>query len=227
MSRWLWALLGGVVLIAIAAVFWTASNQTHVTPAVSPTPVAPAPAPAPYRAERRACASAFAPRLRLHLRPTAPNRTPPRPFPLRLRRPLPLLLRRPTPDGERPRPLLPHRPPRHPRLRLSPRSSLRRRLLPLARPEPPLPPPAPGRQSAGSRGLICAQEPHAAGRDLGLFPGRLRPAFPAARAAAGPLIEPVGRGAQAAIVEVAEEDRSALRHLPNSQRIWSGRRASR
>ena len=32
MSRWLWALLGGVVLVAIAAVFWTASNQTNVTP---------------------------------------------------------------------------------------------------------------------------------------------------------------------------------------------------
>ncbi len=49
MSRWLWALLGGVVLVAIAAVFWTARNQTNVTPPVSsgPTPVAPAPAPAP------------------------------------------------------------------------------------------------------------------------------------------------------------------------------------
>ena len=49
MSRWLWALLGGVVLVAIAALFWTASNQTNVTPPVSsgPTPVAPAPAPAP------------------------------------------------------------------------------------------------------------------------------------------------------------------------------------
>ncbi len=49
MSRWLWALLGGVVLIAIAAAFWTFNNQTNVTPTVSssPTPVAPAPAPAP------------------------------------------------------------------------------------------------------------------------------------------------------------------------------------
>jgi hypothetical protein len=47
MSRWLWALLGGVVLVAIATVFWTASNQTNVTPPVSlaPTPVAPAPVP--------------------------------------------------------------------------------------------------------------------------------------------------------------------------------------
>ena len=49
MSRWLWALLGGVVVVAIAAFFWTARNQTNVTPPVSsgPTPVAPAPAPAP------------------------------------------------------------------------------------------------------------------------------------------------------------------------------------
>ena len=49
MSRWLWALLGGAVLVAIAAAFWIASNQTNVTPPVSPapTPVTPAPAPAP------------------------------------------------------------------------------------------------------------------------------------------------------------------------------------
>jgi hypothetical protein len=49
MSRWLWALLGGVVLVAIAAVFWIASNQTSVTPSVSsgPAPVTPAPVPPP------------------------------------------------------------------------------------------------------------------------------------------------------------------------------------
>ena len=47
MSRWLWALLGGVVLVAIAAVFWTASNRTNVTPPVSPGPAAVAPAPVP------------------------------------------------------------------------------------------------------------------------------------------------------------------------------------
>ena len=47
MSRWLWALLAGVVLVAIAAVFWTASNQTNVTPPASPGPALVAPAPAP------------------------------------------------------------------------------------------------------------------------------------------------------------------------------------
>ena len=46
MSRWLWALLAGVVLIAITAVFWV--DQTSVLPPVSrsTTPVAPAPSPA-------------------------------------------------------------------------------------------------------------------------------------------------------------------------------------
>ena len=46
MSRWLWALLAGVVLVAIAAVFWI--DQTSVLPPVSrgTTPVAPAPSPA-------------------------------------------------------------------------------------------------------------------------------------------------------------------------------------
>jgi hypothetical protein len=46
MSRWLWALLAGVVLVAIAAVFWI--DQTSVLPPVSRStpPVAPAPAPA-------------------------------------------------------------------------------------------------------------------------------------------------------------------------------------
>ena len=59
MSRWLWALLGGVVLVAIAAVFWTASNQTNVTPPVSPGPTTVAPAPVP-----RAVAAAAPRRLR-------------------------------------------------------------------------------------------------------------------------------------------------------------------
>jgi hypothetical protein len=46
MSRWLWALLAGVVLVAVAAVFWI--DKTSVLPPVSrgTTPVAPAPAPA-------------------------------------------------------------------------------------------------------------------------------------------------------------------------------------
>jgi hypothetical protein len=45
MSRGLWALLGGVVLVAIAALVWTAGDRTNVTPAVSAGPTAVAPAP--------------------------------------------------------------------------------------------------------------------------------------------------------------------------------------
>ena len=69
MSRWLWALLGGVVLVAIAAVFWTASNQTNVTPPFRQaqrlslprrSPRNPRPRQLrPYCAESRALASAL------------------------------------------------------------------------------------------------------------------------------------------------------------------------
>ena len=61
MSRWLWALLGGVVVVAIAAVLWISSNPTNVAPPVSsgPAPVTPAPTtPAPTP---RACSCASHP----------------------------------------------------------------------------------------------------------------------------------------------------------------------
>jgi hypothetical protein len=69
MSRWLSALLGGVILVAIAVVFWTTSNRTNVTPpAVSPgpTPVAPAPvaqeaAPSPPPPAAAAAAATLSP----------------------------------------------------------------------------------------------------------------------------------------------------------------------
>ena len=47
MSRRLSALLGGVVLVTTAVVFWTASSQTNITPPVSPRPTAVTPAPVP------------------------------------------------------------------------------------------------------------------------------------------------------------------------------------
>ena len=102
MSRWFWALLGGVVLVAIAAVFWIASNQTNVTLQVSPAQRLSPPAPAPlrHRAESRALASP-------QLRPRPRRRPQPRPPPLR---PLPLPLRRPMRGSERPRRRLPRRP---------------------------------------------------------------------------------------------------------------------
>jgi hypothetical protein len=106
MSRWLWALVGGVVLLAIATatVFWTAGNRTDVTSPVSlgPAPVAPAPVPpappvpAPV-AQKSAPSSAPAPAAQEATpspppsppppaaqeaaAPPAPAPTPPRPVP--------------------------------------------------------------------------------------------------------------------------------------------------
>ena len=93
MPRWLWALLGGVVLVAIAALFWTAGNQTNVTPPVSPGPTAVAPAPVPGAAcscagragtrtlaSARTCASGRAGGARLRLPAPSPT-APPAPAP--------------------------------------------------------------------------------------------------------------------------------------------------
>ncbi len=82
MSRWLWALLGGVVVVAIAAVLWISSNPTNVAPPVSsgpapvtPAPTTPAPAPAPV-VQKPAPSSAPAPTAQ----ETAPS-PPPSPAP--------------------------------------------------------------------------------------------------------------------------------------------------
>ena len=126
MSRWLWALLGGVVLVAIAAFFWTASNQTNVTPPVSPgrTAVAPAPVPAPPAPPPVAQETAPSPPPAPALPTTQEAAAPPGLLPLRPRRPLPL--RRPMQDSKPPRRLLPRRPPRPPRLRRPPKRPCRR-----------------------------------------------------------------------------------------------------
>ena len=162
MSRWLWALLGGVVLVAIAAVFWTASNQTNVTPPVSPGPtaVAPAPAPTAQPPRRSAPVPTFAPprrKLPATLRSQAQPRPPPRrPLPRRPPRPLllprPLLIRRPMQDSKPPRRPL-RAAPSAPRLRPSSPRSLRPAPAPLA--EPPLPPPAPGREAQEVAGVFA------------------------------------------------------------------------
>ena len=138
MSRWLWALLGGVVLVAIAALFWTASNQTNVTRPVSPGPTAVAPAPVRRRRLllRRLCRN---PRPRLRPRPRPRRRPQPRPLPLRPRRPLPL--RHPMQDSKPPHRLLPRRPSRRPPA------------PPVA--EAPLPPPAPGREASEVQGVYA------------------------------------------------------------------------
>jgi hypothetical protein len=144
MSRWLWALLGGVAVVAIAAFFWTASNQTNVSPPVSPgqTPVAPAPAPArtaqdaapsppPLPAPRTAQEAAAVP---------APATAPPTPAPApdagqQAASPPPA----PPPQTPSAPPVVAQEPPPAP--------------APLA--EPPLPPPAPGREAQEVAGIYA------------------------------------------------------------------------
>ena len=159
MSRWLWALLGGVVLVAIAAVFWTASNQTNVTPPVSPgpatvTPVPPAPAPvakepAPSSAASPAAQKA-APSPPPSLAPPAAKEAaaPPAPAP-----PAPT----PAPDGGQqaasppapaPSPMTPSAPPVVAQEPSPPPAP-----APVA--EPPLPPPAPGREAQEVAGIYA------------------------------------------------------------------------
>jgi hypothetical protein len=146
MSRWLWALLGGVVLVAIASVFWTASNQTNVpspvssgqapvTPAPAPAPVAQKPAPpaAPTPTAQEAAPSPPPPAAREAAAPPAPApapdtgqqaASPPAPAPSAVTPSAPPMLAQ-----EPPPPLAP---------------------APLA--EAPLPPPAPGRETSEVQG---------------------------------------------------------------------------
>ena len=148
MSRWLWALLGGVVLVAIAAVFWTASNQMNVTPAVSPGSIAVAPAPAPAPPAPAPVAiqpapSSAAPTAQQAAPPPAPSPAPPRsqeaaappapaPAPdVGQQAPSPALA--PSKETQPAPPVVAQEPSRPP----SP--------APLA--ETPLPPPAPGREA--------------------------------------------------------------------------------
>ena len=145
MSRWLWALLGGVVLVAIAAVFWIASNQTSVTPPVSPgpAPVTPAPvppappAPAPV-AQQPAPSPAPAPTAQ----EAAPS-PPPLPAPPAAQEaaapPAPAPTAPPAPAPPAAPPVVAQEPPPPP----APAA-------PLA--EAPLPPPAPGRETPEVQG---------------------------------------------------------------------------
>ena len=162
MSRWLWALLGGVVLVAIAAVFWTASNQTNVTPPVSPgpatvTPVPPAPAPV---AKEPAPSSAAAPAAQKAAPSPPPSPAPPAaqeaaapPAPAPTAPPAPT----PAPDAGQqaasppapaPSPMTPSAPPVVAQEPSPPPAP-----APLA--EPPLPPPAPGREAQEVAGIYA------------------------------------------------------------------------
>ncbi len=211
MSRWLWALLAGVVLVAIAAVFWI--DETSIPPPVSPGHYASRTGARSrlYCAERRALGSA------LTFAPGAGGCSPARSdFGAR------------SGSGARCRTAS----------RLAARSdrAVPRKALGSARRRPGASacsrsagrttPAASGARTggAGSRGHICAQEPCAAGRDLGLFRSGLRAPLPAARrrlglSGAGGQVRP-GRDCR-----VGEENPSPFRDLPDRGRILSGRHA--
>ena len=184
MSRWLWALLAGVVLVAIAAVFWI--DQTSVLPPVSrsTTPVAPAPAPAstaqnaapsapsspsPPAAQEAAAPSAPAPAPDAGQQATSPP-APTAPSPEKPAAP-PVVAQEPSPP---PAP------------------------APLA--ETPLPPPAPGREAQEVAGIYA---PKSLAQLVGTW------AYSAAdcerlfqrRGGGWAYREPVDKFAQAAIVE--------------------------
>ena len=181
MSRWLRALLAGVVLVAIAAVFWI--DQTSVLPPVSrgTTPVAPAPAPA-STAQNAA--------------PSAPSSPSPPAAPEAAAPPAPA----PPPDAGQqatsaPAPS-PEKPAAHPAVAQGP-SPLP---APAAPAEAPLPPPAPEREAQEVAGIYA---PKSLAQLVGIW------AYSAAdcerlfqrRGGRWAYREPVDKFAQAAIVE--------------------------
>ena len=168
MSRWLWALLGGVDPRRDRSVFWTASNPTMSLPQF---PQSQRLSPLRGLPTRTAQEAAPSPPSSPAPPPAQEAAAPPPPAPIPP--PLPLRLRRPMRDSKPPRGRSPpRRPPRRPLLRPSPPRTL-----------PPTCSRSAGRSSpaasrartgvAGSRGHLCAREPCAAGRDLGLFRGGL------------------------------------------------------
>ena len=144
MSRWLWALLGSVVLVAIAALFWTAGNRTNVPPPVSPGPTAVAPAPVPAPPAPPPVVQETAPSPPPAPAPPAAQEAeaPPAPFPTAPTRTAPT----PPPDAGQQAARPPASPP------------------PLETPSPPptppaaeapLPPPAPGREASEVQGVYA------------------------------------------------------------------------
>jgi hypothetical protein len=186
MSRWLWALFGGVAVVAIAAFFWTASNQTNVTPPVSSgqTPVAPAPAPA-----RTAQEGAPSPPPSPAPRTAQEAAAPPAPVPApgagqqATSPPAPTA---PSPEKPAAPPVVAQEPSPPP--------------APAPVAEPPLPPPAPGRESQEVAGIYA---PKSLAQLVGTW------AYSAAdcerlfqpRGGRWAYREPVDKFAQAAIVE--------------------------
>lgn len=137
MRRWLWALLAGVVLVAIAAAFWI--DQSSVLPPVLPGPTAVAPTPAPT--VQKAAPSAPSPPSP----PAAQEAAAPSAAPALAPTPAPAPALNPAPDAGQqaasPPAPAPKTPPAPPIVaqELSPAPA------PLA--ETPLPPPAPRREA--------------------------------------------------------------------------------
>jgi len=141
MSRWLRALLAGVVLVAIAAVFWI--DQTSVLPPVSrgTTPVAPVPSPA-STAQNAAPSAPSSPSP-----PAAPEAAAPRaPTPAPALNPAPDAPQQAASPSPAPPPTTPSAPPV---VAQEPPPAP----APLA--EPPLPPPAPGREAQEVTGIYA------------------------------------------------------------------------
>jgi hypothetical protein len=138
MSRWLWALLAGVVLVAIAAAFWI--DQTSVLPPVLPSPTAVVPTPAPT-AEKAAPSAPSSPSPPAAQEAAAPSAPTPAPAPAPIAPPA----LNPAPDAgqQAASPLAPTpvTPPAPPVVAQEPSRPPAPALLANA----PLPPPAPGR----------------------------------------------------------------------------------
>jgi hypothetical protein len=178
-SRWLWGLLAGVVLVAIAAVFWI--DQTIVLPPVSrgTTPVAPAPAPA-SSAQNAA--------------PSAPSSPSPPAAPEAASPPAPAAAPDAGQQATSPPAPAPKTPSAPPVVAQEPPPAR----APLA--EPPLPPPAPGREAQEVAGIYA---PKSLAQLVGTWaysPADCERLFQR-RGGGWAYREPVDKFAQAAIVE--------------------------
>ena len=150
MSRWFWALLAGVVLVAIAAVVWI--DQTSVLPPVlpGPTAIAPTPAPAVEKAAPSASSSPPPPAAQEAATPSAPTEAP-APAPTAP----PALSAAPDAAQQAASPSRSDRVAarRSPRLLRSSRRQPSPPPAPAA--EAPLPPPAPGREAQEVAGIYA------------------------------------------------------------------------
>ena len=174
MSRWLWALLGGIVLVAIATLFWTAANRTNVPPPVSPSPTAVAPAPVPAPPAPAPVAQEPAPSPPPAPAPPAAQEAAAPPAPTPTAPPAPAL----APDAGQQAATAPAPPP-----------SLE---TPSAPPvaEAPLPPPAPGRERRKSRAYMRPRTSHS-WSGPGPIPRRIANGYSSEAAAAGPIASPL------------------------------------